>query len=162
MILYLNRTSHGGQGTRELDERAVTRGLDQSPVVAGEARLDYFALQPLELGIGGFLSALHQRGVTDHVSSQDRRQSPLNPLLRHSALPNDPTNPRRWDKGNPSTLSDVCERKSQEPDCLSSGILPGPWHGGASTRELRVGLVSSYGRTPARCPGWGHFRKLNA
>jgi hypothetical protein len=66
--------------------RAVTRGLDQSPVVAGEARLDYLALEPLELGVGGFLGALHQRRVTDHVSGQDRRQSPLNPLVCHNAL----------------------------------------------------------------------------
>jgi len=73
MILHLKRTSHGRQGTRELDERAITRGLDQSPVVAGEARPDYFALQPLELGVGGFLSALHHRRVTNHVGSQDRR-----------------------------------------------------------------------------------------
>jgi len=29
--------------------------------------------EPLELGIGSFLSALHQRGVADHVSGQDRR-----------------------------------------------------------------------------------------
>ena len=35
--------------------------------------LEYFALQTLELGIGGFLSALHQRGVADHVGGQDRR-----------------------------------------------------------------------------------------
>ena len=28
MILYLNRASHGGQGTRELGERAITRCLD--------------------------------------------------------------------------------------------------------------------------------------
>jgi hypothetical protein len=29
MILYLNRASYGGQGTRELNERAITRCLDQ-------------------------------------------------------------------------------------------------------------------------------------
>src|SRR5215467_1881050 len=86
MILYLNRASHGGQGTYELGECAITSGLDQSPVVAGEARLDYFALEPLELGVCGFLSALHQRSVTDHVGGQDRRQSSLNPLLGHRAL----------------------------------------------------------------------------
>ena len=86
MILHLNRTSHGGQGTGELDERAITRGLDQSPVVAGKARLDYFALEPFELSIGSLLSPLHQRSVTDHVGSQDRRQSPLKPLLGHTAL----------------------------------------------------------------------------
>jgi hypothetical protein len=40
--------------------------------VAGEAGLDYFALQPLELGVAGFLSALHQRRVTDHVGGQNR------------------------------------------------------------------------------------------
>jgi hypothetical protein len=73
MILYLNRASHGGQGTGELDERAITRGLDQSSVVAGEARLDYLTLQPLELGIGSFLVALHQRRVTNHVGGQDCR-----------------------------------------------------------------------------------------
>jgi hypothetical protein len=65
MILYLNRASHGGQGTRELDERAITRSLDKSPFVAGEAGLDQFSLEPLELGVGGFLSAMHQRRVTD-------------------------------------------------------------------------------------------------
>jgi hypothetical protein len=43
-------------------------------------------LEPLELGVGGFLSALQQRGVTNHISSQDRRQSPLNPLLGHGIL----------------------------------------------------------------------------
>jgi hypothetical protein len=41
--------------------------------VAGKARLDDFALQPLELGIRSFLSALHQRSVTDDVGGQDRR-----------------------------------------------------------------------------------------
>ena len=86
MILYLNRASHGGQGTRELDESAITRCLDKSPFVAGEARLDQFPLEPLKLGIGGFLSALHERGIPDHVGGQDRRQSPLNPLLGHGAL----------------------------------------------------------------------------
>ena len=73
MILYLNRASHGGQGTRELDERAITSCLDKSPVVAGEARLDQFSLEPVELGVCRFLSALHQRRVTDHVGGQDRR-----------------------------------------------------------------------------------------
>ena len=73
MIWYLNRASHGGQGTRELDERAVTRGLDKPPFVVGKAGLDQFSLEPFELGIRSFLSALHQRRVTDHVSGQDRR-----------------------------------------------------------------------------------------
>jgi hypothetical protein len=41
--------------------------------VVGEARLDYFALQPLELGVGGFVSAFHERGITNHVGGQDRR-----------------------------------------------------------------------------------------
>jgi hypothetical protein len=58
MILYLNRASHGGQRTRELGERAVTCGLDKSPFVTGEARRNQFSLKPLELGVGGFLSAL--------------------------------------------------------------------------------------------------------
>jgi hypothetical protein len=53
--------------------RAIARCLDKSPFVAGEAGLDQFSLEPLELGIGGFLSALHQRGVTDHVGGQDCR-----------------------------------------------------------------------------------------
>src|SRR5215831_18985916 len=86
MILYLNRASHGGQGTRKLNERAITRCLDKSPFVAGEARLDQFSLEPLELGVGGLLVALHKRGITNHISGQDCRQSPLNPLLGHSAL----------------------------------------------------------------------------
>jgi hypothetical protein len=86
MILYLNRTSHGGQGTRELRERSITRGLDQAPFVAGETRPDQLSLEPFELGVGGFLIAFHERGIADHVSGQDRRQSPLNPLLCHSAL----------------------------------------------------------------------------
>jgi hypothetical protein len=53
--------------------RAVTRGLDKSPFVAGEAGLDQFSLETLELGIGGFFVAFHERGITDHVSGQDRR-----------------------------------------------------------------------------------------
>ena len=82
----LHRASHRCRWTCELGQRAVTRGLDQSPVVAGKARLDYFALEPFELSIGSLLSPLHQRSVTDHVGSQDRRQSPLKPLLGHTAL----------------------------------------------------------------------------
>src|SRR6266496_2314852 len=86
MILHLDRASRGGQGARELGQRAITRCLDESSFVAGEARLDQFSLEPFELGVGGFLSAFHERGITNHVGGQDRRQSPLNPLLRHSAL----------------------------------------------------------------------------
>ena len=52
---------------------AIARGLDQAASVAREARLEQVALDPLELGIGGFLRALHQRRVTDHVSGQDCR-----------------------------------------------------------------------------------------
>jgi hypothetical protein len=89
MILYLNRASHRGQGTCELDERAITRCLNKSPFVAAEAGLDQFSLEPLELGVSGFLGALHERGITNHVSGQDRRQSPLNPVLRQQRPPND-------------------------------------------------------------------------
>jgi hypothetical protein len=60
-------------GLANLDERAVTRCLGKSPVVAGEARLDQFSLEPLELGIGRFFVAFHERGIADHVSGQDRR-----------------------------------------------------------------------------------------
>jgi hypothetical protein len=67
----LNRASHGVQGTRELGQRAITRCLDEPPFMPGEARLDQFSLEPLELGVGGFFSTLHQRGVTDHVDGQD-------------------------------------------------------------------------------------------
>ncbi len=73
MILYLNRASHGGEGTRELGERAIACCLDKSPIVPGEARLDQFSLEPLELGVGGFLVAFHERGITDHVGGQDCR-----------------------------------------------------------------------------------------
>jgi len=73
MILHLNRASYGGYGAGELDQRPITRCLDQTPFVPREARLDQFSLEPLELGIGSFLGALHQRGVTDHVGGQDRR-----------------------------------------------------------------------------------------
>src|SRR6266702_1046401 len=45
--------------------------------MAGEARRNQFSLEPLELGIGGFLGAFQSRRVADHVSGQDRRQSPL-------------------------------------------------------------------------------------
>src|SRR6516164_2681264 len=72
-FLYLNRASHCSRWTRELGQRAVTRGLDQSPVVAREARLDYFALQPLELGVSGFFGPFHKRGIADHIGREDGR-----------------------------------------------------------------------------------------
>src|SRR5262249_20202671 len=84
MILHLNRASHGGQGTGELGERAITRRLYKPPFVAAEAGSDQFSLEPLELGVGGLFSALHQRGVANHVGGQDCRQSPLNPRLVQS------------------------------------------------------------------------------
>src|SRR6185312_15048145 len=52
----------------------------------GQTRLDQFPLEPFEFGVGRFLGAFHERGVADHVGGQDRRQSPLNPMLRHGAL----------------------------------------------------------------------------
>jgi hypothetical protein len=58
MILYLNRAFHGSQRTREFGERAVTRSLDKSPFVAGEARRNQFSLKPLELSVGRFLSVM--------------------------------------------------------------------------------------------------------
>jgi hypothetical protein len=66
--------------------RSIARCLDKSPVVAGEAGLDQFSLEPLELGIGGFLVAFHERGIANHVSGQDRGKSPLNSLLGHGTL----------------------------------------------------------------------------
>jgi hypothetical protein len=72
-------------------------------------RLDQFSLEPLELGVGGFLSALHERGVTNHVGGQDRRQSSLKPVLRHSAL-RTTKQTRRWNKEKPSTLLWTCGR----------------------------------------------------
>jgi hypothetical protein len=41
--------------------------------VTGEAGLDQFPLETLELGVGGFLVAFHERGITDHVGGQDCR-----------------------------------------------------------------------------------------
>jgi hypothetical protein len=73
MILHLNRASHSDKGARELNERAITRCLDKPPFVAGETRLDQFSLEPLELGVRGFLGALHERGITDYVGGQDCR-----------------------------------------------------------------------------------------
>jgi hypothetical protein len=73
MILYLERASHSGQGTRELDKRAITRCLDKSPFLAAEAGLNQFSLESLELGVRGFLGALHERGITDYVGGQDCR-----------------------------------------------------------------------------------------
>jgi hypothetical protein len=73
MILYLNRTSHGGQGTRKLGVGAITRGLDKSPFVAGEARLDQLSPEPLELGVGGFFGPLHKSGIADHIGREDGR-----------------------------------------------------------------------------------------
>jgi hypothetical protein len=83
MILYLDRASHGGQGARELGERTVTRSLDKAALVAGQTGRNQFSLEPLELGVGGFLGTLQQRRVTHNVRRQDYRQSSLNPLLGH-------------------------------------------------------------------------------
>jgi hypothetical protein len=73
MILYLDRASRCGKGACELGERAVTGRFDKSAFVPGEAGLDQFLLEPLEFGVGGFLGALHQCRVTDHIGGQDRR-----------------------------------------------------------------------------------------
>ena len=48
MILYLDRAFYGGQGTRKLRERAVTRSLDEAALVAGKAGRNQFALEPLD------------------------------------------------------------------------------------------------------------------
>src|SRR6516225_5179166 len=66
MILYLDRTSHGSQGTCELGESAITRGLDKSPFVAGQAGLDRLSHEPFELGVGGFFGPFHKSGIADH------------------------------------------------------------------------------------------------
>lgn len=53
--------------------------------MAAKAGLDQFSLEQLEFGISGFLGALHERGIADHVGRQDGCRSPLDPLLSHGA-----------------------------------------------------------------------------
>jgi hypothetical protein len=53
--------------------RSIARGLDKPTFVAGETRLDQFSVEPIELGVGGFLVAFHERGIAHHVSRQDGR-----------------------------------------------------------------------------------------
>src|SRR6185312_3258812 len=106
MILHLGLASHSGQGTCELGERAITRCLDQSAVVSGEARRDQVPLEPLELSVGGFLRALHHRRVADHIGGQDRRQPPLNTLFGQGRSPC--SRSIRWHQITPMGCSARC------------------------------------------------------
>jgi hypothetical protein len=72
--LHFNRAFHGGQGADELGVRAIACCLDKSPFVAGEAGLDQFSLKPLELGVGGFFVAFHERRNHWWHARQDTRQ----------------------------------------------------------------------------------------
>lgn len=71
MILHLDRASRGGKGACELGECTITGRFDKSAFVPGDTGFDQLLLEPLELGVGGFLGALHQRRVTDHIGGQD-------------------------------------------------------------------------------------------
>jgi hypothetical protein len=75
----------------ELDEQPVAGGLDDAPLVVGDAGIDQLAAQRLERGQRALLVLPDQPRIAGDIGGQNRRQPPLYPLLGHRVRPD----PRR-------------------------------------------------------------------
>ena len=60
IALNRNCAPQGRDRASEFSQKAVTRGLDQTSVLFGKARLDYLTPQLANARIGSLLVALHQ------------------------------------------------------------------------------------------------------
>jgi hypothetical protein len=78
---------HSIGNTLELDEHSIARRFDDMPLVLGDDRID--ELEPVgpEPRESARLVGFHQSAITDHVSRENRRQSPLATTWFHCALP---------------------------------------------------------------------------
>ncbi len=83
IVLYIRRTLDGIDDTAELDQEAVTHGLDEAAPVVGDGRFDDLVETPIELCPRAGLVLPHQSAVTDHVSREYRGQPSLDSFLGH-------------------------------------------------------------------------------
>jgi hypothetical protein len=59
--LYLDRTTHGIDDARELQQQPVTRGLDDAPTMAGDCRVDHLLAKGFQRCQRAALVAAHRR-----------------------------------------------------------------------------------------------------
>jgi hypothetical protein len=71
----------------KFDQDAVTRGLDDAPLVLGDLRVDQIAAQRPEARKRAGLVPFHQTAVSGDIGCQNGREPALDPLCAQGALP---------------------------------------------------------------------------
>jgi hypothetical protein len=87
-LLHHDGAAHRIDDRRELDENAVTRGLDDTALVLGDQRIDELPAMALERGERPFLVGAHEARVSRHVRGKDGGEPARDArLLAHSLSP---------------------------------------------------------------------------
>jgi len=76
-LLDIDRTTHRIHYAAELGQQPVSGGLDNSPTMLSNLRIDQGAQVILELGVGTLLIQASQAAVSDHIGCQDRGKTSL-------------------------------------------------------------------------------------
>ena len=69
----------------KLDQHPFAGGLDDTAVLFGDAGIEDFLAQSLELGERSGLVGMHQAAEADHVGRQDCRKPSLDAFFRHAS-----------------------------------------------------------------------------
>ena len=87
-LLHHDGAAHRINDRGELDENAVTRGLDDTALVLGDQRIDELPAMALERGERPFLVGAHEARVSRHVRGEDGGEPARGArLLAHSLSP---------------------------------------------------------------------------
>jgi hypothetical protein len=85
-LLHFDGATHCLDDARELDEDAVTGGLDDAPVVLLDLRVDQLAAMSLQTRVRSLLVRLRQPAITGDVGGQDRSHPALDVLWFHGIV----------------------------------------------------------------------------
>ena len=85
--LHLDRTTQCGDHALELDQQAVTHGLDQPSIILGDLWLEDLVQVILKTGARSLLVDLAQMAVTDDISNQNGCKTALHAPGPLSAIP---------------------------------------------------------------------------
>jgi hypothetical protein len=79
--LHRHCAGHRFNDARELDQDAVTGGLDDASLVLGDARIDQFTAMRLEVREGASLIRSHQPAIADDIGGEYGCEPAFHPLF---------------------------------------------------------------------------------
>jgi len=85
--LHDDRAAHSVDDRGELDQHAVSGGLEDASAVLADQRVDQSAPMALQSGERLFLICAHQPRIFDDIGTEDGGQSPFYSFLLHAPSP---------------------------------------------------------------------------